>query len=254
MTRKTRRYQREVWILGSMFVWLAIFSQFPHWTQHNVIFTYYKPGIYEYKHSLTFRVRRHVVIATKFVHRLQIRPIVHNQGAPATVPSSYIRFRAVLWACGEGQTHTDTRGRYTFRVVYTTHAKCNNEQRLTFGYNINQSSNAAHQRQLSTEQAGGWPTATSLVRWWNMARVYGKRTWQSFNQSKCQFAQRLARFPESSAYIRVRTLKTPCLETRLELDTFYRKLKTYLIVGGTFRLCVYIYLLNLLHVTEIAVK
>ena len=32
----------------------------------------------EYKHSLTFRVLRYVVIATKPVHRLQIRPIVHN--------------------------------------------------------------------------------------------------------------------------------------------------------------------------------
>jgi len=32
----------------------------------------------KYKHSLTFRIRRYVVIATKPVHRLQIRPIVHN--------------------------------------------------------------------------------------------------------------------------------------------------------------------------------
>jgi len=27
---------------------------------------------------MTFRVRRYVVIATKSVHRLQIRPVVHN--------------------------------------------------------------------------------------------------------------------------------------------------------------------------------
>jgi len=32
----------------------------------------------EYKRSLTFRVRCHVVIATKSMHRLQIRPKVHN--------------------------------------------------------------------------------------------------------------------------------------------------------------------------------
>jgi len=32
----------------------------------------------EYEHSLTFRVRRYVVVATKPVHLLQIRPIVHN--------------------------------------------------------------------------------------------------------------------------------------------------------------------------------
>jgi len=32
----------------------------------------------EYKHLLTFCVRRYVVIATKPVHQLQIRPIMHN--------------------------------------------------------------------------------------------------------------------------------------------------------------------------------
>ena len=32
----------------------------------------------EYKHSLTFRIRRCVVIATKRVQRLQIHSIVHN--------------------------------------------------------------------------------------------------------------------------------------------------------------------------------
>ena len=32
----------------------------------------------EHKRSLTFRVRHYVVIATTSVHRLQIRPIVHN--------------------------------------------------------------------------------------------------------------------------------------------------------------------------------
>jgi len=32
----------------------------------------------EYKHSLTFRVRRYAAIATKPVHQLQIWPVVHN--------------------------------------------------------------------------------------------------------------------------------------------------------------------------------
>jgi len=32
----------------------------------------------EYKHTLTFRVRRYVVLATKPVHRLHIRPILPN--------------------------------------------------------------------------------------------------------------------------------------------------------------------------------
>jgi len=30
------------------------------------------------EHSLTFRVERYIVIATKTVQRLQIRPVVHN--------------------------------------------------------------------------------------------------------------------------------------------------------------------------------
>jgi len=51
----------------------------------------------------------YVVIATKPVHRLQIRPIVHNYRAPPSIPPSYIRVRAAVWECGEGQTdrHTD---------------------------------------------------------------------------------------------------------------------------------------------------
>ena len=37
---------------------------------------------------------------------------------------SYIRVRAVVWECGDGQTdtqidrHTDGRDHYTFRIVY----------------------------------------------------------------------------------------------------------------------------------------
>ena len=58
-----------------------------------------QPGIERvqlYKHSLTFRVRRYVVIATKPVHRLQIRPIVQNYREPSTIPPSYTRVRAVV--------------------------------------------------------------------------------------------------------------------------------------------------------------
>jgi len=56
----------------------------------------------------------------KPVHRLQIRPIVHNYGAPHTTPPSYIRVhaRAVVGACGRGQTQTDRQhDQYTFRVL-----------------------------------------------------------------------------------------------------------------------------------------
>jgi len=78
----------------------------------------------DYEHWLIFRVRRCVVTATKPVHRLQIRPVVHNQGAPPTIPSSYIWVRALVWECGEGQTdtqadrQTDARDQYRSRVVY----------------------------------------------------------------------------------------------------------------------------------------
>jgi len=60
----------------------------------------------------------HGVVATKPVHRLQIRQIVHNYRAPPTIPPSYIRVRAAVWECGEGQTDTDGRGQYTFRLGY----------------------------------------------------------------------------------------------------------------------------------------
>jgi len=57
----------------------------------------------------------YTVIATKPVHRLQIRSIV--QGTPTILPS-YIRVRAVVWECGQEQTerHTDGRGQYTFHL------------------------------------------------------------------------------------------------------------------------------------------
>jgi len=75
------------------------------------------------EHSLTFRVRRYVVIATKPVHRLQIYPIMHNyREPPTTIPPTYIRGRAVVWECGEGQAdrHTDALDQYTFHLGYAS--------------------------------------------------------------------------------------------------------------------------------------
>jgi len=45
---------------------------------------------------------------------------VHLEGTPYHYPS-YIRVRAVVWECGEGQTnrHTDVRDQYAFRGVYS---------------------------------------------------------------------------------------------------------------------------------------
>ena len=80
-------------------------------------------------YSLTFRfrryavmcadcqyARRYVVIVTKLVHRLQIRPQCITRGHPTILPS-YIRVRAVVWECGEGQTDTQTH-RHTDRYTH----------------------------------------------------------------------------------------------------------------------------------------
>jgi len=52
-----------------------------------------------------------VAIAMQPVHRLQIRPILHNYGASPTTPPSYIRVRAIVQACGRRQSHTETHRR-----------------------------------------------------------------------------------------------------------------------------------------------
>jgi len=64
-----------------------------------------------YKHSLIFRVRRCVVIATKPMHRLQIRSIVHSYMVPPTIAPIYIRVRAVVWECGKADTQAQTHRR-----------------------------------------------------------------------------------------------------------------------------------------------
>ena len=80
---------------------------------------------------LSMCVMCYVVIVTKPVHRSQIRDRNSAQlGGTPTIPPSYVRVRAAVWACGRGQTdrqtdrhththtHTDVRDHYTFRVVY----------------------------------------------------------------------------------------------------------------------------------------
>ena len=42
----------------------------------------------EYKHSLIFHIWHYAVTATKPVHRLQIRPALHNLGAPLSYPQA----------------------------------------------------------------------------------------------------------------------------------------------------------------------
>ena len=59
------------------------------------------------QHSLTFRVRCCVVIATKPMRRLQICLCAQLEGTP-TIPPSYIGVRAVVWEYGEGRTDRQT--------------------------------------------------------------------------------------------------------------------------------------------------
>ena len=69
------------------------------------------------------------------MHRLQISQIVHNYGPPYHSPKLHpdpcssvgVRPRTDR----QTDTQTDARDHYTFRVVYTTHAKCNNNNKCT---------------------------------------------------------------------------------------------------------------------------
>jgi len=84
----------------------------------------------EFKHSLKFRVRRYVVIATKPVHRLQIHPIVHNYKAPLPflqlTPGSVQLCENAARDRHTGR-HTDTQTA-VIKIHFasaTLHAKCN---------------------------------------------------------------------------------------------------------------------------------
>ena len=78
--------------------------------------------------SLQKLTYEYVVIATKPVHRVQIRPIVHNWRAPAPLPFPKLHLGPCssvgMWRGTHRQT--DGRDQYTFRLG-TPHAKCNNK-------------------------------------------------------------------------------------------------------------------------------
>jgi len=71
---------------------------------------------------------RYVFKATQPVNRLQIRSTVHNYGAPPTIPPSYIRVGAVVWAYARGQTHRQTDRQTRVIIIHFAssmiHAKC----------------------------------------------------------------------------------------------------------------------------------
>ena len=66
----------------------------------------------------------YVVTVMKPMHRLQICPIMHHNGAPPTIPPSYMRVRAVVWECGEGQTHTERQTHRRAWPIYISRARC----------------------------------------------------------------------------------------------------------------------------------
>ena len=69
-----------------------------------------------------------VVIATKPVHRLQIRPKVHNWASP-TLPqviSGSVQY-AVVWECGDGQTDTQMAVANVHFASAMPHANVSNE-------------------------------------------------------------------------------------------------------------------------------
>jgi len=119
---------------------------FTHTLSLWLLYNIFNQAQSEYKHLLSFHVRSgYVVITMKPVHWLQIRPIVHNYGAPPTTPQSYIwvHARAVVWACGRGQTQTDRQhDHYTFRVLRLMRNAC--DQLLHFLWSIATSLHSCH--------------------------------------------------------------------------------------------------------------
>jgi len=74
------------------------------------------------KHWLTFRIQ--LRCHSNETRAAIINPLNSAQlGGILYHSQSYIRIRAVVWKCGEGQTnrHTDARDQYTFRVVFDSH-------------------------------------------------------------------------------------------------------------------------------------
>jgi len=92
--------------------------------------------IYMYKHKHKYKTKNRANTSTRWhfafvlcchsneIHApvALIHPIVHNQGTSPTIPPSYIRVHTVVWACGHGQTdtQTDAHDQYTFCIVYNS--------------------------------------------------------------------------------------------------------------------------------------
>ena len=72
---------------------------------------YNKPNIKRVQTLADISRSRCVTIATQPVHRLRKRRIAHNWGGIPHHSPSYIRARAIVWACGRRQAGTQTHKR-----------------------------------------------------------------------------------------------------------------------------------------------
>jgi len=92
------------------------------WLKFNVTFQHKYAGYIRDEGKLVTTVR--VMLPYSNATRAPIAnpPNSAQIGGIPTIPPSYIRVRAIVWACGRGQTdrHTqrDERDHNTFRVVY----------------------------------------------------------------------------------------------------------------------------------------
>jgi len=143
----------------------------------------YKSCVEHYKHSLTFRVRRCVVIATKPVHRLQIRPIVHNHRRHPIItynysltitpnlhpgPCSSVGMRRGTDRRTDRQTDTQTQTAVT-TVHFASaapHAQCNDVAAAGFEGLAGQSSTGARRYRHRSENE---PIHHSFQRWQQQA-------------------------------------------------------------------------------------
>ena len=76
---------------------------------------------YQKKHSPTHHPDHHPIYISFF----NLPRSIASSGAASTMPPSYIRVRAVLWAYGRGQTDTQTCMITIHFASSTTHAKRN---------------------------------------------------------------------------------------------------------------------------------
>ena len=85
----------------------------------------------ETRHRARTSTRQHFVLRL-CCHSNETRTPIANspnsaqlEGTP-TIPPTYVRVRAVVWECSEGQTHTQTHATNIHFALATSYARCNN--------------------------------------------------------------------------------------------------------------------------------